>query len=43
MSISTNRELHLIGCKALLLVLLSAYALGVRAELSLADAERQAL
>ena len=43
MSISTNRELHLIGCKVLLLVLLSAYALGVRAELSLADAERLAL
>lgn len=43
MSISPNRELHVIGRKALLLVLLSACALGVRAELSLADAERLAL
>jgi outer membrane protein TolC len=42
-SISPNRELRVIGQKALLLMLLSACALGVRAELSLADAERLAL
>lgn len=43
MSISPNRELRVIGQKALLLMLLSACALGVRAELRLADAERLAL